>query len=77
MFNAARMPLGRMAERISVFIRGKHKPNYSPLTCDQGDRCVIVNADNIKMNGRRKLVKLYRHHTGFPGGLKEKTFKEL
>ena len=77
LFNASRMPLGRMASMIATFIRGKHKPTYRQNRFDIGDRCVVVNADNIKTTGKKKFQKLYRHHTGYPGGLKEVLMKDL
>lgn len=71
LFNAERIPLGRMAERIAVYIRGKHKPGYQYNKFDMGDRCVVVNAGKVKTTGQKKKQKLYRHYTGYPGGLKE------
>jgi len=71
LFNAARMPLGRMAEHIALFIRGKHKPTYTKQRADLGDVCVVVNAANTHMTGRKKFYQMYRHHTGYPSGLKE------
>jgi len=77
LFNAAKMPLGRMAAQIAVFIRGKHKPTYSLNRFDLGDRVVVVNASNVLVTGKKKTQKLYRHHTGYPGGLKEILMKHL
>jgi len=51
LFNAARIPLGRMARDIAVFIRGKHKPTYTPNRYDLGDRVVVVNASNVLVTG--------------------------
>lgn len=77
MFNAEKMPLGRMAEKIATFIRGKHKPGYAYNRFDMGDKCVVVNASKVKVTGKKMYQKLYRHHTGYPGGLKEILMKDL
>lgn len=54
LFNAAKMPLGRMAVMIANFVRGKHKPTYEYNRFDLGDKCVVVNAANVKATGRKK-----------------------
>jgi len=77
LFNAARYPLGRMAEKISIFIRGKHKPIFDNNRVDLGDICVVVNARNLHVTGKKYRQKIYRHHTGYPGGLKEITLDKL
>ena len=77
MFNAAKIPLGRMAAQIAIFVRGKHKPTYALNRFDLGDRVVVVNASNVLVTGQKKTQKLYRHHTGYPGGLKEIQMKHL
>lgn len=77
LFNAAKMPLGRMAEMAAIFIRGKHKPTYANNRYDLGDKVVVVNAANLKVTGNKMTQKLYRHHTGYPGGLKEILMKDL
>jgi large subunit ribosomal protein L13 len=77
LFNAAKMPLGRMAGMIAVFVRGKHKPTYQMNRFDLGDKCVVVNASKVRATGDKKNQKLYRHHTGYPGGLKEIVMKDL
>ncbi len=53
LFNAAKMPLGRMAEMISIFIRGKHKPTYAMNRYDLGDKVIVVNASNVKVTGSK------------------------
>lgn len=53
-FNAERIPLGRMAVMIATFIRGKHKPVYAYNRYDLGDKCVVVNADKVKVTGKKK-----------------------
>jgi large subunit ribosomal protein L13 len=77
LFNAARYPIGRIAALASVYIRGKHKPGYDPKSYSNGDKIVVVNMKDPLMTGRKRLQKLYRHHTGYPGGLKEFTFKHI
>lgn len=64
--------LGRLAAKVSVLLRGKHKPYYSP-NLDCGDYVVIINADKVGMTGKKKQNKKYYRHTGYPGGLKETT----
>lgn len=77
LFNAERFPLGRMAQMISVYIRGKHKPNYdAKYSGAHGDFCVVVNAANPKVGGRKKDLMLYRKYTGYVGNLKETTMRD-
>jgi len=64
--------LGRLASRVAAVIRGKHKPTFTP-NADMGDFVIVVNADKVRLTGRKMKEKLYRHHTGYPGGLKETT----
>lgn len=68
--------LGRVATEIAVRLRGKHKPNYSTFM-DVGDFVVVVNADKIRLSGKKWDDKIYYHHSGFMGGLREQTAKEL
>ena len=62
--------LGRVATRVAMILMGKHKPIYVP-SIDTGDHVVIINADKIKLTGGKENQKLYRRHTGYPGGLIE------
>ena len=62
---------------ISTFIRGKHKPGYTQNSFANGDKCIIVNMGDPLFTGRKRQQKVYRHHTGYPGGLKEYTFKQI
>ena len=62
--------LGRVATTAARLLQGKHKPRYAPFL-DLGDHVVIVNAKQIRLTGRKESRKLYRHHSGFPGGLRE------
>lgn len=71
------MPVGRMAVLISQFIRGKNKPTYHTRGYEDGDKCIVVNMADPLLTGRKREQKIYRHHTGFPGGLKEFTFKHV
>ncbi len=61
--------LGRLASRVAKILSGKHRANYVPYL-DMGDFVVVTNAEKIKLTGTKIDVKVYRHHTGFPGGLK-------
>jgi large subunit ribosomal protein L13 len=68
--------LGRLATRVATLLTGKNKPVYTPFL-DTGDHVVVVNAEKIKLTGKKLSEKMYRHHTGFPGGLKETTAGDL
>ncbi len=68
--------LGRLASRGAGMLRGKHRPTFTP-NVDMGDHIVIVNAEKIHMTGDKMTTKLYRHHTGFPGGLKTATAQHI
>ena len=69
-------PLGRVAAKVASMLRGKNKPTYTPSQ-ETGDFVVIVNADKVALTGRKKQQKMYYHHTGFPGGLKDYSFREM
>ncbi len=68
--------LGRLATEVARLLSGKNKPIYSPDT-DTGDYVIVVNADKVAVTGKKYTDKLYRHHTGYLGGLKEIPFKTL
>jgi large subunit ribosomal protein L13 len=68
--------LGRIATEIATRLRGKHKPNYSTFM-DVGDFVVVVNADKVRLTGKKWDDKKYYHHSGYIGGMKEMTAKEL
>lgn len=74
--DASRETLGRMASRVAQILMGKHKPEYTPHA-DVGDFVVVINAEKVKVTGNKAENKIYRHHTGWPGGLRERTFGEL
>jgi large subunit ribosomal protein L13 len=69
-------PLGRVAAKVASMLRGKNKPTYEPSQ-ETGDFIVVVNADKVAVTGRKRQDKMYYHHTGFPGGLKDFTFAAL
>ncbi len=68
--------LGRMAAEIAHRLRGKHKPEYTPHV-DTGDYIVVVNAEKVRVTGKKTTDKLYHRHSGYPGGLKTRTFNEM
>ncbi len=68
--------LGRLASEIAIRLRGKHKPNFSPHM-DVGDFIVVVNAEKVKLTGNKLDDKIYYRHSGWIGGLKQRTAKEM
>ena len=68
--------LGRLATEVARRLRGKHKTEYTPHV-DTGDYIVVVNAEKVKVTGRKASDKTYYRHTGHPGGLKETTFTQM
>lgn len=74
--DATNLVLGRMATEIARRLRGKHKAQYTPHV-DTGDYIIVVNAEKIRVTGRKAEQKIYYRHTGYPGGLKEETFEKL
>jgi len=74
--NVENKVLGRVASRIATILRGKHKPYYS-RHIDVGDFVIVVNADKVKVTGKKYDNKIYRSYSGYPGGLKEHTFKDV
>ena len=69
--------VGRLAAAIAPVLRGKHKPGFEPHRHEHGDNVVVVNADRLVFTGKKWKQKLYRHHTGFMGGLKQRTAADL
>ncbi|MEW5746691.1 MAG: 50S ribosomal protein L13 [Nitrospirota bacterium] len=67
--------LGRMAAQIASYLRGKHKPIFTP-NVDTGDFVIVVNADKVKVTGNKLIDKVYQHHTGYMGNLKEERLKD-
>ena len=74
--DAEGMFLGRLATELAKLLRGKHKPTYTPFL-DTGDNVIVINASKIVLTGKKLDDKLYRHHSGFPGGLKEIDYRTL
>lgn len=68
--------LGRMATEIAARLRGKHKAEYTPHV-DTGDYIVVINADKVKVTGRKTTDKMYHTHSGYPGGIKTMSFEKL
>ena len=74
--DAEGMVLGRLASQVAMLLRGKHKPTFTPHV-DTGDYVIVVNADKMVLTGKKLDKKMYRHHTGYPGGLKEVSYLSL
>ena len=68
--------VGRLASFIAMRLRGKHRPDYTP-NVDCGDYVVVINAAEVKFTGRKLEKKIYYHHTGYPGGVKERTAGQI
>jgi large subunit ribosomal protein L13 len=68
--------LGRLATEIARLLRGKNKPHYTPHV-DTGDFVVVVNAEKVVVTGKKAEQKVYRRHTGYPGGLKETSYEQM
>ena len=68
--------LGRLASEVARVLRGKHKPIFTPHM-DTGDYVIVVNADKVKVTGRKLAQKIYYHHSEYVGGMKETTLKEM
>ena len=76
LIDAKGLVVGRLASLVALRLRGKHKPTYTPHV-DDGDNVIIVNAEKIVLTGRKREKKVYRHHTGYIGGIKERTAKYI
>ncbi len=74
--DAEGLVLGRLATRVAGILKGKHKAIYSPHM-DVGDHVVIINADKIRVTGKKADTKRYYRHTGYPGGLRSDSFEDL
>jgi large subunit ribosomal protein L13 len=68
--------LGKVATKAATILTGKNKPTYTPFL-DTGDHVVVINAASIHLTGRKESAKVYRHHSGYPGGLKTRTAEEV
>lgn len=73
--DAAEIPLGRLSTVVASRLIGKYKPTYTPHV-DNGDYVIVINADSLVVTGDKETAKTYYHHSGFPGGLKERSLKE-
>lgn len=74
--DASEQTLGRLASQIAKYLRGKHKPEYTPHV-DTGDYIVVINAEKIAVTGKKATDKIYYSHTEYPGGLKAVPFNKL
>lgn len=74
--DAANKPLGRVATEAAKLLRGKHKPTYTP-NLDNGDHVIILNCNDMVLTGHKMDQKIYRHHSGYIGGMKETTAREM
>ncbi len=68
--------VGRLASRIARILMGKNKPSYTPHV-DSGDGVIVINSAHVRVTGRKNEQKLYKNYSGFPGGLKERTFDRV
>jgi large subunit ribosomal protein L13 len=73
--DASQAPLGRIATQVADLLTGKTKPQYTPHI-DCGDYVIVINSDQLQVTGKKRDDKIYYHHTGFPGGIKQATLTE-
>jgi len=76
LIDASGLVVGRLATIIAMRLRGKHKPSYTPHM-DDGDNVIVVNAAKVVLTGRKREKKVYRHHSGYIGGIKERTARSI
>src|SRR3954464_6196702 len=76
LIDATGLVAGRLASIIATRLRGNHKPSYTPHV-DDGDNVIVINAAKVVLTGRKREKKVYHHHTGFIGGIKERTAKSI
>lgn len=74
--DAENLIVGRLATKVATMLRGKHKPSYTPHM-DTGDHVIVINADKVRFSGKKEEDKLYFRHTGYPGGGRFRTPKEV
>ena len=74
--DASGKPLGRVATEAAKLLRGKHKPTFTP-NIDTGDNVIIINCKDVVLTGNKMNSKIYRHHSGYIGGMKETTAREM
>jgi large subunit ribosomal protein L13 len=76
LFDAKDKILGRLATRVAMVLRGKHKPMFTP-SVDTGDNVIVINASKVRVTGRKMKQKVYRRYSGYPGGLREVTLENM
>ena len=76
LIDATGLVVGRLATIIAMRLRGKHKPSYTPHM-DDGDNVIVINAAKVVLTGRKREKKVYHHHTGYIGGIKERTARSI
>ena len=76
LIDAEEAALGRLASKAAMLLMGKHKPSYTPFL-DTGDHVVVVNAEKVRLTGRKEEQKIYRRHSGYPGGLTETSARKV
>ena len=74
--DAGGMTLGRVATRVAAVLQGKHKPTFTP-SLDLGDHVIVINAEKIVVSGKRMDQKIYYRHSGYPGGLKSESLRQM
>src|ERR1017187_8762183 len=74
--DAQELILGKLASKAAMLLMGKTKPSYTPFL-DTGDHVIVINAEKVRVTGRKETDKMYRHFTGYPGGLVETSFKRV
>jgi large subunit ribosomal protein L13 len=76
LIDATGLVVGRLASIIALRLRGKHKPAYTPHV-DDGDNVIVINAAKVVLTGKKREKKVYQHHTGYIGGIKERTARSI
>lgn len=74
--DATDIPMGRLASQVAAILRGKNKPTFTPHV-DTGDYVIVINSDKVKLTGKKLQQKMYRHHTGYIGNMKEENYQKL
>jgi large subunit ribosomal protein L13 len=74
--DATNKTLGRLATEVARRLRGKHKPEYTPHV-DTGDYIVVINAEKLRVTGKKEREKIYYHHSNYPGGIKATAFRDM
>ena len=74
--NADGKTLGRLSTRVAMLLRGKTKPTFTPHA-DMGDNVIVINAEKVRLTGKKAINKTYYRHSGYPGGIKETKFSDM